>query len=522
MLLSPPAETTTSRPATNWRRVGVALLAGLAVGFGFEPFALWPLLLLGVAALSLLCRGRRPRQGFAIGYVFGLGMLTVSIGWVQVIAVPVAIALVAFESLFFGLLGIGLALASRLRWWPLWSAAVWTTCEFAYSRIPFDGFGWSRLGYAMVDTPLAGTLAFVGVSGLSFLTALAAQGLAAAVLAWPRGDRRRIVATGVGLTTLAIVIGLAARAWQPEPEAGTAGSVQVGIVQGNVDGVGLYAIGRARAVTNNHLSETVGLMAKVNSGQGLARPDFLLWPENSTDIDPTRDPQTRLTVQNAVAVAAVPILVGAVMQGPGEDERQTSALWWTPDGSIEARTDKQNLVPFGEYIPFRDQLLPLIPMLELVGSQGVPGTGPGVLDVTLNDGRQVRIGNVICFELAYDDTVAAATDSSQLFVVQSNNATYLGTGQLDQQFAITRARAMETRREVAIATTNALSGFVDRNGTIVWSTKAGTSDSTVVEMPLRTARTPAMVIGSQLSWALAGLGLLGVGMALLSRRRASK
>lgn len=137
---------------------------------------------------------------------------------------------------------------------------------------------------------------------------------------------------------------------------------------------------------------------------------------------------------------------------------------------VLARYNKQNLVPFGEWIPFRNQLLPLIPMLKMIGAQSVPGTEPGVLTVPL-DGRTVKIGDIICFELAYDSTIySTLTNGAQVLMVQSNNATYGGTGQIEQQFAITRARAMETRREIAVATTNSVSGFIDRDGRVVQRT----------------------------------------------------
>ncbi|NYI69460.1 apolipoprotein N-acyltransferase [Naumannella cuiyingiana] len=495
-------------------RMGAAALIGLLAGLGWEPTAAWPLTLFGVAALTLACIGLRPRAGFGVGFGFGLGLMAVTVGWTYVIAVPVAAALVAFEALFFGGLGAALTLVTRLPGWPVWAAAAWSLCEFSYSRVPFDGFGWTRLAYVAVDTPLAGLFAFVGVSGVSFLVALAGQGLAALVAAWPDpAARRRVAAQVIVVATAVLLAGLGGRAWQPEPAAGVGAPVRVGIVQGNVDGVGIGAMGRARSVTNNHLSETVGLMARVNAGE-LPRPDFVLWPENSTDIDPTTDPQTGQIVQAASELTGVPILVGAVMDGPGADERQTAALWWDPHIGITARYNKRNLVPFGEYIPLRQVLLPLVPMLRLVGAQSVPGTEPGLMQVRLGDGRALAIGDVICFELAWDSTVREATSGAQLFVVQSNNATYLRTGQLDQQFAITRARAMETRREVAIATTNALSGFVDRNGTVLWEATPGEPASTVVEMPVREATTPAMAIGAPLTWLLAALGAGAIGVAI--------
>ena len=500
-------------------RAGLAVLGGAAVGLSFQPYGLWPLLLLGIPALTLAVRpslvarttapmpgldvGRRVklRHSFWLGYLFGLAMLGIAINWIYVLGIWIAILLIAVESVLFGALGVALSLTARLRSWPVAAACCWVLVEFAYSRIPFGGFGWTRLAYAAVDTPLAGFLPFVGVTGLSFLVALLPQ-----LLAWVligSGRRRRLV---VAAAVAAVFVGGGAGlSLLPLAEAG--GSVNVGIVQGNVPGRGIEALGRMRSVTNNHLSETVNLMTRVRLGQAPV-PDFILWPENSTDIDPTADPITRATVQSAAEIAGRPILVGAVMNGPGEDERQTSALWWDPQRGILARYDKRNLVPFGEWIPFRRQLLPLLPILEKVGAQSVPGTKPGVLEVPVGN-RTIKVGDAICFELAYDQTLyQVVRGGAQVLMVQSNNATYGGTGQIEQQFAITRARAMEARREIAVATTNSVSGLIDARGRVILKTHEFTAASAVVTMPIRTAITPAVVLAPWIDRALAAMGLL--------------
>ena len=268
----------------------LALLAGVVLGLAWQPYAIWPLMLVGVPALTLLTRGARLRTAFARGYLFGLAMLGMTISWVHVLGWWVAALLALFVALFFGVLGVGLALVTRLRWWPVPAAACWVAVELAYSSFPFGGFGWTRLGYAAVDTPLNGWFPVVGVAGVSFLVALAGQVVAwVVVLVQERRPR-------VGLRVLPAVLVLAAlgvagvglRSFQVEPLAGREGSVTVGIVQGNVPGRGIEALGRARTVTSNHLSETVDLMARSRLGQ-VPRPDFLLWPENSTDIDPLLD-----------------------------------------------------------------------------------------------------------------------------------------------------------------------------------------------------------------------------------------
>lgn len=502
----------------NLRALG-ALASGALLGASFQPIGWWPLAPLAIAALTWLLRGRSPGQGFGLGWIFGLGLGWVAISWVDVLGAWIAVILVAFMALWQGMFGWGAALLTRpgrSPWWLLLVPGLWSLAEYGASRVPFGGFGWLRLAYPMVDSPLAGSLPWIGVGGLSFLVALI--GVAIGALLPPPSRPARPQVPAVVLATSAVVGIVAATIARPVELPSTGESVDVGMVQGDVTGTaGSEAMGYARSVTDNHVSETVELMARARAGLD-PMPDFVLWPENSTDIDPTHDAQTANLIMEASRTTGLPIFVGAVMRGPGEGERQTSGLWWGTDGRISARYDKRNLVPFGEWIPLREQLLPVLPILEQVGAQSVPGTRPGVIDATLGDGRIIRLGDIICFELAWDRTVREAMTDAQLVVVQSNNATYTGTGQPWQQFAVTRSRAMESGREIVVSTTSSLSGLVHADGSVTGRTDEATSAAQTFTVPLRAGATPGPRVGPWVEGAAALVSGVGVLVALVLGR----
>ncbi len=132
----------------------------------------------------------------------------------------------------------------------------------------------------------------------------------------------------------------------------------------------------------------------------------------------------------------------------------------------------------------------------------------------------VTYGDVICFEVAYDDVVAdVMKGGAQVLVVQTNNATYGGTGQPEQQFAITRMRAIETGRTVLIASTSGISGVVRPDGTVEHKSSQFVPDVFVASVPVRNTHTLATTLGGWPQWILTGLGILGVVLALIARRR---
>ena len=534
-----------ARTSHPWLLSGIAALAGCGMGLGFAPFNWWWIAPICLAALVVVLIRSTPKVGLLRGYLFGWGFNAVSVHWVAVLGLPVLGVFVTWLAVWYALVGLAVSLTRKTPVWGFVGAATWMAAEWASARWPFGGYGWGRLAYTSVDSPLNGLFPFISVTGVSLVVVSTGFLLAWVVNRWllsretrPSGHNRTAPASptagqtvpaphpalrGPIVTTAAVIVvcavtGLSLRSYDPAPDTR---QVTAAVVQGNVPGRGIDALGPIYTVENNHLAETIILAAKIRTGQ-FTQPDFVIWPENSTASDPYSQKTTQI-IDAAVDIARAPIFVGAITDGPGEDERQTVGIWWTADGAT-ATYAKRNLVPFGEWVPFRSVMIKLVPEVRYVGAQSVPGTAPGVLDVEAG-GQGLRIGDLICFEVAYDTTVdqmligdAATGGGAQVVMVQTSNAMFTGSDQMDQQDAITRIRAMESRREILVATTNSLAGLIDSHGNIVYEAQPRTSDARVFTVPTRTQITPAIAYRGLFDLASVLLPLLGCAVLLVRER----
>jgi apolipoprotein N-acyltransferase len=276
----------------------------------------------------------------------------------------------------------------------------------------------------------------------------------------------------------------------------------------------MYVMGDEPAVVlKNHANETKKLAQAVRDGK-LAKPDIVVLPENSTDIDPYRDETARQIIDDSVKDVGVPTLVGAVV-AIGEENRATRSLVWDPVTGPGAYYDKQQLVPFGEYTPFKELVLALWERAGLVGRQSVPGTKPGDLKM-----GPVTIGAVNCYEVAYDGTVRGTVKTGATpLVVQTNNATYAESNLPPQQLAMSKLRAVEHNRAVVTAATTGISAYVTPDGKVSWQTRELVADMNVVKVPVRTQATVATQIGALPEWALALMGVAAAGVAAWRVRR---
>ncbi|MEW2379169.1 apolipoprotein N-acyltransferase [Micromonospora sp. NPDC047812] len=496
----------------------MAVVAGLALLAAFPPYGLWPLAPLGVALLAVATHRRRVRAGAGLGLLTGVALFAPLLSWTNLHTGYLPWVLLSLlQAGYLALLGAAGAYASplvdRVRWsWPAVTGVLWVGQEALRDRTPFGGFPWGRLAFSQDESPLLRLAALGGAPLVTFAVALTG-GLVGVALwrAWESPLRRAPIAALSAAAVAVPVVGLLV----PVSGAGGGDAVTVAIVQGNVPRLGLDFNAQRQAVLNNHVDATIELAGQVSAGVR-PRPDLVVWPENSSDIDPLRDTDAGARISQAADAVGAPILVGAVLRGPGEGQVRNAGILWRPGSGpdLEQLYTKRHPVPFAEYVPMRDLARMVSKQVDRVRADFVPGSEPGVL----RTGAAV-LGDVICFEVAYDEVVRdTVTGGAQLLVVQTNNATF-DVAEARQQLAMVRLRAVEHGRPALMASTVGVSGFVAPDGRVSDATGFNTRAVVVRQLRLDDGRTLATRVGLWPEVALATLAVVAlVGAGVLRRR----
>lgn len=502
-----------------WGRAVVGLLAGVLLMLAFAPYGLWALAPISVGLLSLATYGCRVRVAAWVGFAAGMGVFLPLLHWagVYVGAVP-WLLLAAYQALFLVPLGVGLNLVQRLPAWPLWVGCLWVAEEAVRGRWLWEGFTWGRLAFSQADAPTLDLAVLAGAPLITFAVGLAGGLLAFGAVRAGQGPTRL---AGLALLGAAAVLAVGALI----PTAVPAGpTVTAAIVQGNVPRLGLDFNAQREAVLHNHVDGTLTLAQDVAAGT-VPQPDLVIWPENASDVDPYQDAGAAAQIQEAVDAIGVPTLVGAVVNNPADPRTVLNVgIVWQPTsapggGGPGERYVKQHPVPFGEYIPFRRIARIISKDVDRVGRDFAPGSEPGVLQI-----GPARVGDVICFEVAYDGLVRSTVVSgAQLLTVQTNNATFGRTPETEQQLDMARLRAVEHGRWVLVAATSGVSATVAPDGTVVQRAEIFTAANLVQKVALSDALTPADRVGAlpEVVLALIGFGAAAWSGSVVWRRRTS-
>jgi apolipoprotein N-acyltransferase len=448
----------------GWRRLLVAGGLGLLSSTAFAPLWLLPLLVPAFTGLSWLLDGAtRGRSAFAVGWAFGSGHFFGGLYWVGIAMTVDFARFWWFMPISVGGLAFGLALFIGVATWAAWRtgargaarllflAVAWLLMEWLRSWV-LSGFPWNQLGYVWAFDPLPMQVAsLVGIWGLTLLTLVAAA--APALLGEAKVPQREAVVTLLASWLLvALLFGYGAlrlSAARPLGESAVPG-VTVRLVQPSVD----QSEKGQRSMALRHRQQLLDLSA----APGIEGIRLLVWPETALFADLANDRAVR-DVLAASLPDSVTLVTGAYRT---EGTRTFNSLYALDGrGTVLGVYDKSHLVPFGEYVPFRETL----GALAIPVTQGSFESGGGL--ATLRLPGLPAASPLICYEVIFSGDVVAQGERPGFLLNITNDAWFGRSSGPYQHFAQARLRAVEEGLPIVRAANNGISAIVDAYGRVV-------------------------------------------------------
>ena len=502
----------------------LALLSGALLALSFPRFghpafawiALVPLLiaLSGWRGHAGRVPGQPPLRAFTLGLVTGLAYFVGTIYWTGTVvrtfgglATPVALfamlLLAAYLALYPALTAL---IVSRVvnragvRGLLLLPAA-WVATEFGRGFL-FGGFPWVPLGNSQVEMlPVAQLASVLGVYGLSALVAFVNASIVYALLT---AGRDRVVAIAAAASVLVGIAGWGT--WRIADGSLTREGtpLRVGLIQGNIAQEDKWNPAEARRIFTTHIAMTRDAVKR--------GAQFVMWPESSTPFMFEEDDAGETAVRDLTREVGVPILFGSdqVDRGGNLVRLFNAAFLVTPSGDTAGVYRKIHLVPFGEYIPLKEWLYFVSPLVERF-TDFAPGTSTVLLPVGSH-----LISTAICYEVVYPSLIRQGiVGGSELLTTITNDGWYGRSSAPYQHFAMASMRAIEGGRYLARAANTGISGVVDPYGRVVRRSAIFEQVGLVEEVRLLTART----IYSRIGDAVAYVAMMITLLALVAVRR---
>ena len=398
--------------------------------------------------------------GAACGFIFYLGILywiypTMRAGGVNpgVSALGLVLLSLALSSEFALISVYGFMFKKTgVKVWPYLFALGWLLLEYGKVYLSFKAvwFPWFMLGYTQWScAPLIQLASVTGVYGLSAAVCFSGA-LLGSLFALEAPVYKKILRFSPAALVFAGIWLFGRQELKRAEAAVPVKTFKAALLQPSID---LYAKWDA-AEAGNIKTNIEGLLA------GARGADLMVWPENALPcwID---EPECYAWLKAAVSSgAAAGSFVGSVSKGGG---RRVSAFLLDEKGNITASYDKRQLVPFGEYVPFRAFLGKYIRPVAALGE-----FVPGEEEQKLPEFKGIKIGTAICYESVFPYLFAGDTrGGAGVFVNITNDGWYLDTAAPYQHFIANIFRAVENRRTVARAANNGISAVIDPWGRVL-------------------------------------------------------
>lgn len=496
----------------------IALFSGALITLSFAPFTLWPIALISLTAFSLLLKEQSLKAILWRCFAFGVGFYGAGIHWIYVSIHNFGGASPLFAGFLVFIFSCFMAAIFILpfyifgRWFNRHSLgliialpACWLLGEWMRTWL-LTGFPWLFLGYAHLDTPLAGWAPVTGVMGMSFIVVLTATVFAEWI--WKiKAEPAKKISLLIASTCCAAfwIAGIILKniTWA---EADTT-PIKIGMVQPNVD--------QSTKLSFNQDTTIAALNQLRDLSTDLWTNDWVIWPEAAIPTSLTyHDALPFLEEMNTKAAEHDTALFTGVIYEDRDKKKYYNSIAGLGQGY--GFYHKRRLVPFGEYVPLEDQLRGLIEFFNLPTS--FIHLGPQDQHGLIAKG--VRITPAICYEIVYPDLIAQAAKETQVLLSVNNLGWFLDSIQSKQFMQMAQMRALETGRYLVYSTNNGPSAIIDNHGKILShsdSFKAQTFNGVIYAVK---DWTPFMLYGSGPLVIFATLLLLCISLPHLLKRDA--
>lgn len=480
-------------PLPAGARFIAALVFGCLLPLGLAPFNLWPSAILSVALLGWLLQGLSPKQVFRASLGYGLGLFGVGVSWVFIsmyvhggesiyisgllTALLVGVLALIFALTFsvYGLIKTQSSLKPLLAFPSLWVIVEWIRGWL------FTGFPWLYLGNSFIDTWLAGWAPIGGVLLLSFIGAF--SGAALVQLLRLPGAGIKAVLPPLFATSLWIAgIPLNQIEWTSLNKP-----LSVGMIQ--------PALTPSQKWNSDILYEI--LIQLRRQSVDLWDSDLLIWPESAIPVPPQDVTPYIDFLDNYASETNTALITGIPLYAEGRYFNSVMVL-----GEDEGTYSKRHLVPFGEYIPLEDMLRGLIAFFD----RPMSSFSAGANDQPLFEARGTAIASAICYEIVYQDLVAASARKAELILTLSNDVWFGDSIAPHQHLQMARLRAIENRKPVVRSTNDGISAIIDHRGQIRYQAPQ------FIETTLRGEVTPASGVTPFSYWRSWPVVLLSFGL----------
>ena len=489
-----------------FRRQGLSrLIAAFAVGaslnLAFAPFAWWPLGLVAPAALFALIRGLPPRRALWVGGAFGAGLFAFGTYWLYTclhvfglapvwLTVVLQTALVAVMSAFYAVLCY---LANRFWLKPgatrdwLVLPALWVLLEWLRGWV-LTGFPWLSLGYAFIDTPLAGWAPLLGVYGVTAAAAFAAVALS--VIFAPRLPATRRLAATAGIVVAFAVPALAARhAWT----VATGTPVPIAAVQG--------AVSQDQKWLRSNRDATLARYAQLTDEAWGAR--LIVWPESALPVLFNLIPEYLATLRESGREHDADFAIGIVNYDVATHRFFNGLRIMSASG--DGWYYKRHLVPFGEYFPVPAFVRSWMRLMSLPYDD----ISAGAAQQPVLTAAGQKLGLTICYEDAFGSEQLDHLREVTLLVNVTNNAWFGDSTAPHQHLQISRMRALEVGRDLLRSTNDGITAAIDARGRVVARLPQFKEAVLRVDLQPMTGLTPYARVGNY-PVVLGALGLLAL------------